>query len=708
MVKESLQDEIKEFKEDLSDIDKLFYDTALSTNKLNKGLSSTQKILDSKVWTVVSRVTSGGAFWRFQNRVRAVIESANMLTSLSARKAKREAEMMRETAKLAKQYEKLIKIQEFFEKGSPLDDEMKKKIQETDVYYATLLGFYKQGLSQEEATQRAMEKTLKIIKDRLKQEGVLNKIKKDTAKTPFFERTDMLKNIKTAFSDAYQATLGKAFEETDKMKGKITGFIPKQLSDISRGLSGEFSKDGFVDFFLQHSPKENSATTKMQKLAAEYYEKNPERTEKLVDFARTANTLTRPITKGVKTLVFYVAAIVGSLILLATGLRILYDVSQQYGTEISNGLSAFYDVFMYGFELMSSGLGNIYSGVVKLGTGFYDILNGDFYTGITTILTGGWEIILGALQILFGGLVVSFGAIIAGLGQTIWDVGSRGSGLILEKIGNVQSFVGKIILGIALVAAAISLVVAGTIAAPIIIAAAIGLALIAVGKFFMTFGSTIENGILFVVESILGLMIAFNLARLELQKFILDSIINYVTWYIKNVVKVMTALWNVAIATKNAIIGFVSSIPSLIFGLGQTISGIAQTIIDGIIGGITYLFVELPSQMATQLAAIMPSVDVPDFGLGGVTQYFASGGVVNSPFQVVGEEGPELVKLPRGSRVFSNNQSRSMLSGSTNNITVQVSGRVGASDSEIRDIARKVAKEINTQMNRTSSTVVRI
>lgn len=706
MVKESLQDEIKEFKEDLSDIDKLFYDTALSTNKLNKGLSSTQKILDSKVWTVVSRVTSGGAFWRFQNRVRAVIESANMLSSLSARKAKREAEMMRETAKLAKQYEKLIKIQEFFEKGSPLDDEMKKKIQETDVYYATLLGFYKQGLSQEEATQRAMEKTLKIIKDRLKQEGILNKIKKDTAKTPLFERTKALKKV-GKFIDKEKESFKSLFKETNKGIGAVTGFIPKQLSDISRGLSGEFSETPDGKKISKQFGK-GSKLTKMQKLAAEYYEKNPKRSEKLVDYARTLNTLTRPITKGVKTLVFYVAAIVGSLILLATGLRILYEVSQQYGTEISNGLSAFYDVFMYGFELMSSGLGNIYSGVVKLGTGLYDILNGDFYTGITTILTGGWEIILGALQILGGLLVVSFGAIIAGLGQTIWDVGSRGSGLILEKIGNVQSFVGKIILGIALVAAAISLVVAGTIAAPIIIAAAIGLALVAAGKFFMAFGSTIENTILSVVEAIVGLYISFNLARLELQKFILDSIINYVTWYIKNVVKVMTALWNVAIAIKNTIIGFVSSIPSLILGLGQTISGIAQTIIDGIIGGITYLFVELPNQMATQIAAIMPSVDVPDFGLGGVTEYFASGGVVNSPYQVVGEEGPELVKLPRGSRVFSNNQSRSMLSGSTNNITVQVSGRVGASDSEIRDIARKVAKEINTQMNRTSSTVVRI
>ena len=74
--------------------------------------------------------------------------------------------------------------------------------------------------------------------------------------------------------------------------------------------------------------------------------------------------------------------------------------------------------------------------------------------------------------------------------------------------------------------------------------------------------------------------------------------------------------------------------------------------------------------------------------------------------QLVGERGPELVKLPRGSRVYSNRESAGMLSGgTTNNITVQVTGRVGASDAEIRDIANKVAREINVRMNRTSSTV---
>ena len=85
---------------------------------------------------------------------------------------------------------------------------------------------------------------------------------------------------------------------------------------------------------------------------------------------------------------------------------------------------------------------------------------------------------------------------------------------------------------------------------------------------------------------------------------------------------------------------------------------------------------------------------------------FSSGGVVNSNMQLVGEKGAELVSLPRGSRVHSNADSRRMLASSGGNtINVHVNGRVGASDAEIRDIANKVAREINLRMSRTGSGV---
>ena len=101
----------------------------------------------------------------------------------------------------------------------------------------------------------------------------------------------------------------------------------------------------------------------------------------------------------------------------------------------------------------------------------------------------------------------------------------------------------------------------------------------------------------------------------------------------------------------------------------------------------------------TGLGILLPKLLGKVFG-------FSTGGIVNSNMQIVGERGAELVSLPRGSRVHSNADSKRMLASSGGNtINVHVNGRVGASDAEIRDIANKVAREINLRMSRTGSGV---
>lgn len=82
----------------------------------------------------------------------------------------------------------------------------------------------------------------------------------------------------------------------------------------------------------------------------------------------------------------------------------------------------------------------------------------------------------------------------------------------------------------------------------------------------------------------------------------------------------------------------------------------------------------------------------------------ARGGISSGGMTLVGENGPELVTLPSGARVHSNQASRGM---GGNVINVHVNGRVGASDSEIKDIANKVAREINLRMNRTGASAGR-
>ena len=82
---------------------------------------------------------------------------------------------------------------------------------------------------------------------------------------------------------------------------------------------------------------------------------------------------------------------------------------------------------------------------------------------------------------------------------------------------------------------------------------------------------------------------------------------------------------------------------------------------------------------------------------GGVTS--TSGGTF-----LVGERGPELVSLPGNTRVFNNSDTSRMMSPTIN---INVTGRVGASDTELNDIARKIGQKINIEMNRYNSSGLR-
>ena len=133
---------------------------------------------------------------------------------------------------------------------------------------------------------------------------------------------------------------------------------------------------------------------------------------------------------------------------------------------------------------------------------------------------------------------------------------------------------------------------------------------------------------------------------------------------------VLDIFGNVVLLIGNVLAGLVVTLGSLLVGI---VSGLWNGLVTGIFGDNTRLKIK----------------------------GYQTGGITRGGLAMVGENGPELVSLPAGSRVYSNTDTRRM--GGGNTIHVHVNGRVGASDSEIRDIANKVAREINLRMTRSGS-----
>jgi len=163
---------------------------------------------------------------------------------------------------------------------------------------------------------------------------------------------------------------------------------------------------------------------------------------------------------------------------------------------------------------------------------------------------------------------------------------------------------------------------------------------------------------------------------------------------------------------KKLLDGFVMMMNGLIGILLRTLQTMLSLLLKGIftaIGGIVKgIGTAINSTLGfggTKIKGLGSDIQGAGAILGGGLASFANGGVSSGGMALVGERGPELVRLPSGARVHSNAESRRM-AGS--NIHVHVNGRVGASDAEIRDIANKVAREINLKMNRTAHTTGRL
>ena len=190
--------------------------------------------------------------------------------------------------------------------------------------------------------------------------------------------------------------------------------------------------------------------------------------------------------------------------------------------------------------------------------------------------------------------------------------------------------------------------------------------------------------------------------------------------------EVMPALTDILVGIGNLFLGILTAtVGTLIMGLGSLVVGalygVGESVLKAIYdtaesarGGIStgaaafgaYKFAKFlikkgtPAGRAITLAAFaFPAMkDVAMSGYDAIAGMADGGMIGKSGRYLVGERGPEIVNLPTGARVFNNQQTKGMLGGNT--INVSVNGRVGASDAELDDLARKLGRKINLEMNR--------
>lgn len=127
-------------------------------------------------------------------------------------------------------------------------------------------------------------------------------------------------------------------------------------------------------------------------------------------------------------------------------------------------------------------------------------------------------------------------------------------------------------------------------------------------------------------------------------------------------------------------------IVALIVGVIALIAGAPLWVAAAIAAGAAYLVIKL--------GKILKGLN-PLEGF----QRRANGGVITSPVTMVGETGPELVSLPRGSKVHSASDTKKMMS---NNINITVNAK-DTSRAEMNRIANEIANIVSSKISRTTN-----
>jgi len=648
--------EINEIKSKFEGIDRAILDGSKHFRKLQASVSSTNDILKSTNWVIFSRFISGTPLWRLQNRVKASVMLLNEYLSTSEKARLKQAEQLKQYAELAKSQKEINELNEelnvFIEKGSKISQEEIADLEKRSEIFSGLMFKYndanKAARVLQEITQDQVDATKKI------QDAA--KASLDFEKAGFKEKMKHysgLTNAQKSFS-AFKEMLNKK-ELKQYMFGKdkelkITEAMKKKAGKLGVDTEGLLDKSGKVAAPRETQGKDGKLyrfNAKGQRISSRQFDKLNElakMTKKQNGMrAKMMGMLKAPF-KALKSIAAGIVKMVFYAAAQFMKMLLLLMVVVAAFKFIQPFLGNIYDGIKTMASVFMASLGLVYDSLSAIGTGVYNVVSGIMNMDFMQIAEGIGGIVVGFLGLLVGLLSATVGTLLAGIWGFVSSLFMDGFNKLGGGLNGIIGGVGNVIKGVSGVVAAIALVV-GTIG--------------------LLVGAT------FALPALLVAGIATVLY------FAIDPLVSLIT-------------------------GIVSWINNLDF-----VQDFKDKVMNSFLG-------DLIRGIKEAVSEIFDKIPKPSDAIKGIAKkipFLATGGAIkDSGIAVVGERGPELVNLPAGARVSSNRDSAAMMSGGTtinNHITVQVTGRVGANDTEIRDIANKVAKEINSRMNRTATSVVR-
>tara|TARA_R100000664_G_C2760170_1_gene150972 strand:- start:1101 stop:3074 length:1974 start_codon:yes stop_codon:yes gene_type:complete len=653
-------DELEKIVESFKEIDRFLIKGASDMRTLQASISTTNAILESKGWEIFSRFISGTGLWRIQNRVKASIQLINSAMSAEDRRRAKEAKRLKVLADIGRMELNAQKLGEDTAKilaasGADQDKLVEALKEKSDTFSALMVDNNDNAVKAVAALNKMMKEQL-IRVDKLKnaQGGLLATLIKQSA------TYKIIQGFQNVADDTRNFRFGKrkSTKEIEALKAEIEQM--KDAADFNVETIDDRGKTKMGATNIRAEMKDTGKTKQLSKKQLDVLEEINNKLAELNDIeekqpsvvrgffsvlkAPFANivTLVKRISKGIAKIVSFFLKLMTTFFVLLLSIMLLRKIFTEFKDDFITAFDAMKEVFMIGFTLIHSGLGDVFTGVKGMITAFTTM---DFM-GIAESFG---IILLGIAKIAVGLFTATLGVIISGAVAFMSSLFSKGFatadtalGKVIAGIANVLSGVTRITGTIVLIAGLIGLVTVGLTALPVLLA---GVFILGLSKLFGGLRDNADKAADFLLS--------------------ISHTLSTIVFFMTLIKDKIPSLSDIASAIKGVLK------PEKFDKAGKALGKAAKSISD-MLG-------------------------------------FSQGGVVpRTGVHMVGERGPELVRLPQGSRVFKNSDTRSMMGGGvTNNITVQVSGRVGASDAEIRDIANKVAREINTRINRTSTSVVK-